>query len=327
MPRTRRRPPRRFHRPLGEHLEPRRLLADWQNARLTRDVNDDLIVTPLDAVFVINELNRPTFTDAAKRFVPRPSATAPFLDVTGDDTATPLDALTIIEALNFDRSPPTVSVRLARDSAPRGATNADQLTFFSQLIGEVSDPLSGVARLEFRIGDGPFVSAPIARDGTFAFTPALGEGEHTILVRAVDARENMTLPVPFSFTLDTTPPQLALDETGPRTTRTNVNLTGRLADLEAGVESFLAQIDLNDVFDVPLADDGSFSFITSLPTDTTADGRHLIRFRATDHAGNLSDLAVVEWTLDTRAPTVTSTANGCWLNYMPYMPSQFVACS
>ncbi len=39
----------------------------WSNARDPRDVNDDLLVVPLDVILVINELNAPRYEDANGR--------------------------------------------------------------------------------------------------------------------------------------------------------------------------------------------------------------------------------------------------------------------
>ena len=73
--------------------------SPWQNAATPHDVNTDLVLTPLDALIVINDLNL-----AGARLLPNPPAEGegppPFPDVNGDGYLTPSDALAVINALN-----------------------------------------------------------------------------------------------------------------------------------------------------------------------------------------------------------------------------------
>ena len=88
----------------------------WQNASEPLDVNNDGIISPLDIILVINELNKPLFSNPDTHQLPN-TPTAPnipvaestklasFVDVTGPDGegrffVTPLDALRIINHLN-----------------------------------------------------------------------------------------------------------------------------------------------------------------------------------------------------------------------------------
>jgi hypothetical protein len=75
------------------------LAKPWKNARRTFDTNDDGVVTPLDALLVINELvargSRPlptTLAGAAGMFG--------FVDTTGSNTLEPRDALLVINELH-----------------------------------------------------------------------------------------------------------------------------------------------------------------------------------------------------------------------------------
>lgn len=74
--------------------------AGWQNALEFTDVDADGIVSPLDALFVINELVTPQYTNAAGTLLSatRPS-TAGYLDVDGNGIVAPLDALLVVNAL------------------------------------------------------------------------------------------------------------------------------------------------------------------------------------------------------------------------------------
>jgi hypothetical protein len=101
--------------------------APWQNGTLPTDVNGDGVVSPIDALLVINYLNR----DGSG---PVPEITGdqgppPYLDVNGDGFITPIDALLVINLLN-------------RASASAGE-------------GELVGPRFGNEALEERVVPGP----------------------------------------------------------------------------------------------------------------------------------------------------------------------------
>ena len=70
----------------------------WRNPIDALDVNDDGLLSPIDALLVINELNRV----GAHALLPPSggSAPPPYLDVTGDNFVSPVDALRVINELN-----------------------------------------------------------------------------------------------------------------------------------------------------------------------------------------------------------------------------------
>ncbi len=72
--------------------------APWRNAYNTFDVNDSGTIEPLDALLIINKLNRDGIG-------PLPAPTGdkkppPYYDITGDNSVSPLDALLVINYLN-----------------------------------------------------------------------------------------------------------------------------------------------------------------------------------------------------------------------------------
>ncbi len=70
----------------------------WYNFEEPRDVNHDNLVTPLDALWIINAMNT-----TGSRALPKTrdeGVVAPYFDVNRDAHATPLDALWIINYLN-----------------------------------------------------------------------------------------------------------------------------------------------------------------------------------------------------------------------------------
>lgn len=78
----------------------------WQNKHWALDVNDDGSVTALDALVVINHMNRHGIGSAD---TPPPAGSATFVDVNGDRFITPLDVLIIINFLNQVQGTPNES--------------------------------------------------------------------------------------------------------------------------------------------------------------------------------------------------------------------------
>jgi hypothetical protein len=71
----------------------------WQNPHNARDVNNDTFVSPIDAIQIINRLNRYGLGPLG---VPSQSTDfpLPYYDVNGDDYVSPMDALQIFNFLN-----------------------------------------------------------------------------------------------------------------------------------------------------------------------------------------------------------------------------------
>lgn len=91
----------RNRRMLFETLESRRVLAAaWRNPVDALDVTQDQRISPLDALVVVNDLNR---RGARELEAARGSTEAPFYDVSGDGRITALDALRLVNALNRGR--------------------------------------------------------------------------------------------------------------------------------------------------------------------------------------------------------------------------------
>ncbi len=90
-----------------EKLEARQVLvSDWNNVLqpLNSSGDNTQIVSPIDALLIINELNSPTIRQGPGSALP-PAGTAgltppPFVDVNCDNNVTAIDALLIINAIN-----------------------------------------------------------------------------------------------------------------------------------------------------------------------------------------------------------------------------------
>lgn len=68
----------------------------WQNARDAIDVNDDGLITPMDALLIINEINSGGARSLLGTNVPYP----PFIDTNGDNLLTANDVLQVVNFIN-----------------------------------------------------------------------------------------------------------------------------------------------------------------------------------------------------------------------------------
>lgn len=112
-----------------EMLESRWLLAsDWQNPLWKYDVDDDGSLSPLDALVVINKINR---ADPNLSFQD-PVGSNPYYDTDGDFSLSPLDALNIINRINQSVGGVVASSNLVSDT---GISNTDRITNTPALVG------------------------------------------------------------------------------------------------------------------------------------------------------------------------------------------------
>lgn len=102
--------------PTFENLELRRPLAsDWHNASLPCDVDGTELVTPLDALVVINALNRD-----GSHPLSQPNNGEPLMDVDADGYVTPLDVLSVINVIARNQGELTLAVGADSSSDPNG---------------------------------------------------------------------------------------------------------------------------------------------------------------------------------------------------------------
>ena len=125
-----------------ERLEPRHMMAsDWQNASLVRDVDNSSLVTPLDALLLVNNLSN----HGARALPPREfESNELYLDVNGDTLLTPLDVLIVINAINNSDQQLTVVAGLAPGSDPNnnGVVLTEQVTITGQTLARARVTLS-----------------------------------------------------------------------------------------------------------------------------------------------------------------------------------------
>jgi hypothetical protein len=142
-------------------------------------------------------------------------------------------------------------------------------------------------------------------------TTTLADDPHTLEVRAWDALENTTTPANYAtatFTVDTTPPSIALTPLSPDPTNDNTpTLSGIAIDTTSPITSVEYKVDNRDWITAE-AIDGTFDELSEDFTFTMAeldDGEHLVEVRATDAVGNTTTLANDTFIVDTALPSVT----------------------
>jgi RHS repeat-associated protein len=212
-----------------------------------------------------------------------------------------------------DQQPPTIAVALANDT---GLSASDRITSDPSVAGSVTDA-SAIASFHAGLDTTPVssfldVSAALQSGGRFALSRTqldqlaggrLADGSHTLHLQAADAAGNVAPVFDLTFTLDTQPPALPIQDPPPDTLTTrNVTVTGHTTDALSGVAALQAQVDGGAFADVAFDGAGNYRFATTLPLTGAADGTHTVGLRATDRAGNVSALSAVSLTLDTTAP-------------------------
>jgi hypothetical protein len=123
-------------------------LHPWQNPLLPENVNNDALVSPLDVLTLINEIN----TNDSRRLPAVPevgTVLPPFWDVSGDDWLTPLDVLAVIGYLNAGTSSGAGESEavVAAPGAPPGETEAVVPESVVE-IAHSADPARGVGSPE-----------------------------------------------------------------------------------------------------------------------------------------------------------------------------------
>jgi hypothetical protein len=104
------------------------------NSQLNVDVNNDGVVSALDALLIINKLNSGNTTLPSTPF-----NSAPFVDVNGDGSCAPVDALIVINWLNAHSN-----------DAPAGEGEASADSFFSNL-GSSDDSLGALLAIDDQV--------------------------------------------------------------------------------------------------------------------------------------------------------------------------------
>ncbi|MBO1081784.1 DUF4214 domain-containing protein [Roseomonas haemaphysalidis] len=201
-------------------------------------------------------------------------------DASGSGIKAQIFALTLPDTT----APLAPTVALAHDT---GNSSTDQVTRDGTLQVTPAEP-GGV--IEYST-DGSGIYSSSAPGYTFA------DGQHSVLVRQVDAAGNVSLPTTFNFVVDTMAPlapmvTLAHDTGSSGTDRLTRDGTVSVApaELDGAIEYSV---------------DGGLTYSSSAPGyagDGSADGKHSVLVRQVDAAGNASAPSFFSFILDTTAP-------------------------
>jgi RHS repeat-associated protein len=286
---------RRIRRPCFiESLEDRRLFnADWQNPGQSLDVDDDLTVSPLDVLVIVNDLNR---NGSRLLEVRPPSTSGNYLDASGDGYVDPLDVLDIINALNAQD--PLLAAKLSNDSGSSEIGKLDRITNDPSISGQISYHEHGLV-LQVGVGLSPTqyfdISNKVASSSTFNLTATeivssigapLIDGSNVYTFRVfkkqaliqeigVEFELDTTAPPPASFGLDTAS---RLESNNPALTRlSQITIRGTA---QPGQPITLAPVGLVTT----AASDGSFNYNDLM----VAEGLNPFTARIEDIAGNVA---------------------------------------
>lgn len=208
---------------------------------------------------------------------------------------------TVTDGGGGDTTPPTVTAEIT------GNQNADGDYVGSATVTVAAeDAQSGVASVEYELDDTGFrpYTEPVE---------VTAIGDHAVQYRATDEAGNVseTASVPFTVVEpgsdDTTPPTVTAVVSGTRDADGayvgSAMVTLSAEDAQSGVDTIEYQVH-----------DGAWTAYTG-PVVVTEVGAHMAHHRATDNAGNTSEVGVVSFTVveaadDTTPPTVTATVEG-----------------
>jgi hypothetical protein len=110
----------------------------------------------------------------------------------------------------------------------------------------------------------------------------------------------------FSTSTDAQPPRVLVTSPSPgHVADANFSVEGRVLDNFSGAARLEFQLDTDAFTDLAFDAQGNFTLPTTFEVDGSEDGSHVLRYRATDAAGNASPWVEIVFTLDTRAPQIT----------------------
>ncbi|MFD1045037.1 OmpL47-type beta-barrel domain-containing protein [Kibdelosporangium lantanae] len=166
------------------------------------------------------------------------------------------------------------------------------------------DAESGVKSIEYQVDDTSFLPYTAPVDVTAI-------GDHSVQFRATDNANNVSPVGSVQFKVvqgggDTTPPTVTSNVTGTRDANGNYVAKATVAltatDSGTGVKSIEYSVD------------GAAFQVYSAPFDVTTVGSHMVHYRATDNANNVSPEGMAMFTVvaapDTTPPTVNANVTG-----------------
>lgn len=265
---------------------PHTLTFDTTTPGFNHDVSLNILASPFDAGNGHHEAQA-TFTPGRYRY---------FCSIPGHQMVGEL----VVTGGVPDTTPPTVSAVVSGNQDPSGAYIGSATVTVS-----ATDSGSGVATVEYELDDTGFLpyTGPVVVNRL---------GDHSVLYRATDVAGNVSPvgSVPFRVVEgqppDTTPPTVSAVVSGDRDPTGNyvgsAMVTVSASDAGSGVDR------------VEYSLDGGPFVLYSAPVVVSAVGSHMVHYRATDRAGNVSPEQMVMFTVvaspDTTPPTVSAVVSG-----------------
>lgn len=219
-------------------------------------------------------------------------------DVAGNTSPEGMAEFTVVSGGGEDTTPPAVSAEVSGDQDADG-----NYVGSATVTVTATDTGSGVASVEYEVDDTGFnpYTGPVT-----VSTP----GDHAVQYRATDAAGNVseTGSVPFRVVAggeDTTPPTVTAEVSGEQDGDGNY--------LDSATVTLSATDDASGVASVEYSLDGAAFAPYTEPVVVNTPGAHMLHYRATDGAGNVSPEGMAEFTVveqDTTVPTVSGSVTG-----------------
>jgi len=202
-------------------------------------------------------------------------------DKAGNTSAAGSVSFTVAAPQQKDTTPPQVSASVSGDKDSDGNYVGSATVTVS-----ASDTESGVATVEYALDNGAFAaySTPVSVND---------QGQHTVKYRATDKAGNTSPEGSVTFKVvapsggDTDPPQVSAQVTGNQDFAWNY--------VKSATVTISANDDGSGVDTVEYSLDGQPYTAYTKPFAVTQPGAHTVRFRATDKAGNTSDVSTAHF--------------------------------
>ncbi|MGB7326241.1 MAG: Ig-like domain-containing protein [Rubripirellula sp.] len=262
-----------------EQLDRREMLAgDLQNPGNPLDVNNDLTISALDALNVINQLARvSTSSDSEQAIASAAETEQPrdfYFDVTGTDGVTARDALQLINAIG--RNSPQIAFRLANDTDRDQSGERDERTFDLGIEGRINfaDNEDSVYIGVQQDGELTWLdlSASVDAAGYFKLSDAqvramlkdvVGPGDVTLLFSSLDTEQGQEIRNQQDIEIEilVAPPQPGLVETQlPEDSMAELDITSQIYDPDSDASSLAITIIQQPEFGTLNVEDGRYLY-------------------------------------------------------------------
>ena len=239
------------------------------------------------------------------------------------DTAGNVTTTTYNVTVNQDTTAPIIVVALVQDT---GSSQTDKLTNNAAITGTVTDASSIAELLASFSPTGTYANITTALTGSsFTLSPTqlgainggtLPDGAYTLYLKAKDSFGNLSAPISFTFTLDTTAPVAPVVDL-PASSDSGVSNTDNITKVNPPIIAGTAEIGSQ----VKVAIDGTtVGTVTSdgtwqITPGALTEGAHTVSAIVTDAAGNVSQTGTLNLQIDSVLPglTVTTLQNNATL--------------